>query len=61
MTTASIPIDQRQVIFRAVIEAQDNGASVTDSRAKAIRTYGITAEQVKAIEHEGIEGQWPPL
>lgn len=61
MTTATIPIDQRQTIFRALIESQDAGATVAESRATAARTYNVTVEQVKEIEREGIDGQWPPL
>jgi hypothetical protein len=57
----SIPIEQRQVIFRAVVEAQDQGMPVASSRAEAIRQFSVTEEQVKEIEREGLANQWPPL
>jgi hypothetical protein len=56
-----IPADQRQVIFRAVVEAQDGGMTVEASRADAVDRFGVTADQVKAIEREGLDNQWPPL
>ncbi len=57
----TIPADQRQAIFRAVVEAQDEGKSVDASRADAAERFGVTADQVRAIEREGLENQWPPL
>ena len=52
---------QRQAIFRAVVEAQDAGASVAQSRADAARKFEVTEEFVKAAEAQGITRQWPPL
>lgn len=56
-----IPLEQRQMIFRAVVEAQDGGMPVASSRAEAMRQFSITEEQVKEIEREGLAHQWPPL
>jgi hypothetical protein len=56
-----IPVEQRQVIFKAVVEAQDGGQTVADSRAAIARQFSITEEQVKQIEREGSDNQWPPL
>lgn len=56
-----IPVEQRQVIFKALVEAQDRGQSVADSRADAARRFSVTEEQVKDIEREGLANQWPPL
>lgn len=61
MTNVSIPVEQRQLIFKALIESQDGGVSVPQSRADVSRTFGITVDQVKEIEREGLEEQWPPL
>ena len=57
----SIPLEQRQVIFRAVVEAQDGGMGVASSRAEAASRFSVTEEQVKEIEREGLANQWPPL
>lgn len=61
MLNTRITMEQRRAIFRAVIEAQDGGQSVTASRAGVAATYGVTVEQVAEVEREGIDGQWPPL
>lgn len=56
-----IPVERRQMIFKAVVEAQDGGQSVADSRAAVARQFSVTEEQVKQIEREGSDNQWPPL
>ena len=53
--------ERRQEIFRALVEAQDGGATVQDSRLQAARQFGLEADEVRRIEREGIEGGWPPL
>ena len=60
-TAETIPADHRQAIFRAVVEAQDGGMTVDASRAEAVEKFGVTPDQVKAIEREGLDNQWPPL
>jgi hypothetical protein len=59
--SGEIPLEQRQVIFRAIVEAQDGGQSVAASRADAARRFSVTEDQVKDIEREGLANQWPPL
>jgi hypothetical protein len=56
-----IALEQRQAIFRALVEAQDAGMSVANSRADIAQRFSITEEQVKEIEREGSDQQWPPL
>lgn len=53
--------ERRQEVFRALVEAQDAGATVPDSRLRAARQFGLEADAVRRIEREGIEGGWPPL
>lgn len=60
-TTQTLTVDQRRAIFRALLEAQDAGASVPASRSDVGEKFAVTEEQVKEIEAEGIEHQWPPL
>ena len=57
----TIPLDQRQTIFRAVVEAQDSGVGVANSRAEVARQFAVTEQMVKEIEREGLANQWPPL
>lgn len=61
MTDANLSDERRQAIFRSVIEAQDAGASVAKSRTDTAKQFEVTEDQVKGIEREGIELQWPPL
>ena len=58
---SAIPIEQRQSIFLAVVQAQDEGMSVAASRAEAAKRYSVTEAQIKEIEAEGLDQQWPPL
>jgi hypothetical protein len=57
----TIPLEQRMIIFRVVVEAQDGGMPVAKSRIEAVRQFSVTEEQVKEIEREGLANQWPPL
>ena len=57
----TVTVDRRRAIFRAVVEAQDAGMSVETSRAETARRFEVTEAQVKAIEREGLEKNWPPL
>jgi hypothetical protein len=56
-----IPVEQRQAIFLALVEAQDGGMGVAASLAAIASRFSITPEQVKEIEREGLAQQWPPL
>ena len=56
-----LPVTHRQTLFRTLIEAQDAGQSVAESRKAVAKQYGVSEEVVKEIEREGIDEQWPPL
>jgi hypothetical protein len=47
--------------FRALVEAQDAKMTVAQSRALVAERFGLTEHQVKRIEQEGMEAEWPPL
>lgn len=53
--------EYRREVFRVLVEAQDNGASVAESRNQVAAQFGISASDVLLIEQEGIANQWPPL
>lgn len=55
------PEPQRQDIFRALVEAQDGGMSVAESRRYVAERFGVTEGQVRQVEREGMENDWPPL
>jgi hypothetical protein len=56
-----IPEPQRRRIFRALVQAQDQGIGVYRSRLRMSVRFGITRCQVEHIEEEGLNNDWPPL
>jgi hypothetical protein len=62
-----MPVDQglseerRREIFLALVDAQDQEMTVDQSRKLIAERFGINENQVRNIEREGIDQQWPPL
>ena len=52
---------ERMEVFLALVEAQDLGMTVAQSRKAVAERFGIEEEQVRRIEREGLDGNWPPL
>jgi DNA-directed RNA polymerase sigma subunit (sigma70/sigma32) len=61
VNTDDLPEEVRKEIFRVLVEAQDQGMNVTQSRAAIAQRFGVTEDRVRAIEREGLDGVWPPL
>lgn len=59
--TDPLPDDRRRAIFADVVAAQDDGLAVTVARETVAARHGVSPDQVRAIEREGIEQAWPPL
>jgi hypothetical protein len=55
------PEPQRKEIFQALVDAQDHEMTVAQSRKLIAEQFGISQNQLKDIEREGLEQQWPPL
>ena len=55
------PEPRRKEIFLALVEAQDKRLTVAESRRLIARQFGVSEEQIREIEEEGLDGQWPPL
>jgi hypothetical protein len=53
--------DRRREVFRALVEAQDQGAGVARSRTLIAERFGLSEKQVRDIEQEGLQAEWPPL
>jgi hypothetical protein len=53
--------DRRRAIFADVVAAQDQGLAVAAARESVAARHGVSQEEVRAIEREGIEQGWPPL
>jgi hypothetical protein len=48
-------------IFRALVQAQDGGVSVANSRKAICQEHGVSDVQLRQIEQEGLDAEWPPL
>ncbi len=53
--------EQRREIFRALVDAQDHEMEVAESRRHIAHQFGISETQVRHIEREGLDPNWPPL
>ena len=54
--------ERRREVFRALVEAQDlHEFTVPQSRQLVARRFDISEAQVRQIEREGMEREWPPL
>ena len=51
----------RMEIFQALVDAQDQDVGVARSRKLVADRYGLSETQVKEIEEEGLDNEWPPL
>ena len=62
MRAKRLTIQQRQEIFQALVATQDlNLMSVGESRQHIEKQFDITDSQLRQIEDEGLEKEWPPL
>jgi hypothetical protein len=53
-------IDKKEIFF-CIVRMEDEGASLSDCRRHVAAKFGIEIEEVRAIESEGLEKEWPPL
>jgi len=57
-----LTVGQKKEIFNALVVIQDQGdLSVTDSKKRIMEQFHVTENQLKQIQDEGIEKEWPPL
>lgn len=61
MTSKRLTVQERKAIFRALVASQDEQNSVRESYTKVTEHYEISEEQLRLIEEEGLENEWPPL
>jgi hypothetical protein len=62
MRAKRLTVQERKDIFRALVTAQDAGTvSVAESRQQMTKQFDITDLQLRQIEEEGLEKEWPPL
>ena len=48
-------------IFAALVDAQDSGLAVVESRQAVAGRFNVSVDLVRAIEEEGLDNEWPPL
>lgn len=53
--------DQKREVFAALVAAQDEKLSVSESRKVVAEKFEVTVDQVKEIEELGLKKKWPPL
>jgi len=56
-----LSLEQRMEVFLALVEAQDSQMAVPQSRKATAERFGLSEQQVRQIEREGLDGGWPPL
>ena len=62
MPAKRLTIQQRKEIFHALVATQDNiGGNVRKSYEMVTEQFEITENQLKQIEDEGLDKEWPPL
>jgi hypothetical protein len=52
---------RRRSIFADLVAAQDEGLDVPCSRELVACQHVVALDEVKGVEREGIDKQWPPL
>ena len=53
--------EQRMEVFKALVEAQDGKVGVVRSRKEVAQRFGLSDRQLRQVEQEGVDGDWPPL
>lgn len=61
MPTKRLTLQQRRDIFRDLVTSQDLGMPVRRSYQVVTEKYDITEAQLRQIEDEGLDKEWPPL
>jgi hypothetical protein len=62
MRAKRLTVQERREIFHNLVTTQDSGRlSVAQSREQVARQFKITDAQLRQIEDEGLEKEWPPL
>jgi hypothetical protein len=56
-----LPVERRMEIFYAVVEAQDRALGTVRARQLVSRQFGVSENDVRPIEDEGLQQEWPPL
>lgn len=61
MSLKRLTTQQRQEIFHALVTTQDVVLNVRKSYEVITERFEITEAQLRQIEDEGLDNEWPPL
>jgi hypothetical protein len=61
MATKQLSVNDRRAIFFDLVTTQDELPDVAESRRRVAEKFEIIESQLRDIEDEGIDQQWPPL
>ena len=62
MCAKRLTAQQKKEIFHALVSTQDLGLmTVSESVQHVAKQFEITEAQLRQIEDEGIDAEWPPL
>ena len=61
MASKPMTTQQKQEIFLNLVATQDEVQSVRKSYEVVTEKYDISEEELRAIEEEGLDKEWPPL
>jgi hypothetical protein len=61
MADRTLSQPERMEVFLALVDAQDRDMTVAQSRKAVAERFRIEQEQLRRIEQEGLDGNWPPL
>ncbi|HBI43181.1 MAG TPA: hypothetical protein DDY78_10045 [Planctomycetales bacterium] len=62
MRAKRLTAQQKKEVFHALVTTQDLGVmTVSQSVQHVAKQFEITEAQLKQIEDEGIDAEWPPL
>jgi len=61
MSETTVSETRRKEIFSRLVEVQDKGVSVVESRRRVAEEYELSSDEMLGIEREGVSSRWPPL
>jgi hypothetical protein len=60
-TGRRLSTEEKMEIFSHLVATQDTVQDVRKSKEMVTEHFSISEEQLRAIEEEGLENEWPPL
>jgi hypothetical protein len=61
MASRTLSTEQRKAIFLNLVEEQDKLCNVRKSYETITERWDITEAELRRIEEEGLDKEWPPL